>query len=252
MPTRVRDKLQGEINSCDIPTIEAFQVWEKMRTSKKTKSSMTNELPARLRQEFGPELAGPASIIFNNIAQTGQWVSHWRHESAVPLKKTTEQPSDESDIRLISITYKLSQQMEKFVLAWLYYYIEDKLDRDQFGGARKHSIAHYLIEIMNFVLYNQDLCEPRATLLAAIDISKSFNNNDHSITITMLSDMGVPGWLLRIVASYLTNRTLSVRFKGSSSENKNMPGGTPAGTILGLNLFLILFNYAGSQPIILA
>ena len=61
----------------------------------------------------------------------------------------------------------------------------------------------------------------------------------------MLSDMGVPGWLLRIVASYLTNRTLSVRFKGSSSENKNMPGGTPAGTILGLNLFLILFNYAG-------
>ena len=135
--------------------------------------------------------------------------------------------------------------MEKFVLKWLHKYISDKLDRDQFGGVKGHSIAHYLIEIMNFVLYNQDLSEPVSTMITAVDIHKGFNKVDHSKTITILSDMEVPGWLLRIVASYLSNRTLSIRYRQVTSTTRQMPGATGAGTILGLNLFLILFNGAG-------
>ena len=46
--------------------------------------------------------------------------------------------------------------MERFVIDWLIYYIGDQLDRDQFGGQKGHSIAHYRIEIINFVSYNQD------------------------------------------------------------------------------------------------
>ena len=49
-----------------------------MKTGKNIKSSVPGEHPARLRHEFGPELAGPASIIFNKIASTGQWLDHWK------------------------------------------------------------------------------------------------------------------------------------------------------------------------------
>ena len=95
--------------------VEAWHVWEVMKKGKNTKSSVYGELPARLRQEFGPELAEPAAIIFNRIGVTGQWPMHWKEGSAVPLKKV-EQPKDESETRLIEITYYLSLQMEKFVL----------------------------------------------------------------------------------------------------------------------------------------
>ena len=174
------------------------------------KSSVPGELPARLRHEFGPELAEPAAIIFKQIASTGQWVQHWKEGSAVPLKKVPN-PKDESETRLIEITNYLSLQMEKIVLKWLLSFISDKLDRDQFGGAKGHSTAHYLIEIMNFVLYNQDLSEPISTILSAVDIQKGFNKVDHEKTITILSDtMKVPGWLTRIVASYLSLRTLKI------------------------------------------
>ena len=244
LPERVRQKLLAEVNTCDIPVIQEYQVWSKMKAGKKTKSTVPGELPAKLRHEFGPELAAPATILFNNIAQKGQWVQHWKHGSALPLKKINN-PKDESDTRLIEITFYLSLQMEKFVIEWLHKFISEKLDRDQFGGAKGHSVAHYLTEIMNFVLYNQDLSEPLATILTAVDIHKGFNKIDHLITVTKLSDMEIPGWLLKIVCSYLADRTLSIRYRNETSSTRKMPGGTGAGTILGLEIFLILFNDAG-------
>ena len=41
---------------------------------------MPGEMPARLRQEFNVELAEPASIIFNNIAQSAIWPQTWKDE----------------------------------------------------------------------------------------------------------------------------------------------------------------------------
>ena len=57
--------------------------------------------------------------------------------------------------------------------------------------------------------------------------------------------MNVPGWLLNIVKGFLEERTLIVNFKGADSSSKEMPGGGPQGTILGLFLFLIQINDAG-------
>jgi hypothetical protein len=83
-------------------------------------------------------------------------------------------------------------------------------------------------------------------MITAVDISKGFNKIDHCKIIVKLSEeFSVPGWLLRIVYSYLSNRTLSVRYKSETSTPRHMPGGTGAGTIIGLEIFLILFNGAG-------
>ena len=116
----------------------------------------------------------------------------------MPVKKVPD-PKDESETRLIEITYYLSLQMEKIVLQWLLSFISGKLDRHQFGGAKGHSVAHYLIEIINFVLYNQDLSQTAATILAAVDVHKGFNKVSHSKTITVLANkMEVPELSLKI------------------------------------------------------
>ena len=78
-----------------------------------------------------------------------------------------------------------------------------------------------------------------------VDFSKAFNRQDHAILITKLSDMGVPSWLLKIVISFLTNRTMVVRYKGETSDVKMLPGGGPQGALLGLFLFLVLINDVG-------
>ena len=54
--------------------------------------------------------------------------------------------------------------------------------------------------------------------------------------------MSVPNWLLKILMGFLKNRKLVVKYNGAYSEMKDMPGGGPAGTILGMVLFIILVN----------
>ena len=65
--------------------------------------------------------------------------------------------------------------------------------------------------------------------------------------MTKLSDMGVPGWLLKIVMSFLKNRQMLVKYKGMQSSIKSLPGGGPQGTILALLLFIVLINDLGFE-----
>ena len=54
--------------------------------------------------------------------------------------------------------------------------------------------------------------------------------------------MGVPGWLIKIISGFLKNRTMKMSVDGGTSSPKLMPGGGPAGTTLGLLMFVILVN----------
>ena len=65
--------------------------------------------------------------------------------------------------------------------------------------------------------------------------------------ITKLTDLGLPGWLLRIVVAFLSEREMVVKYKGQTSGIKSLPGGGPQGTLLGLLLFIILINDLGYE-----
>ena len=124
-------------------------------------------------------------------------------------------------------------------------FISKRLDPKQFGGLKGNSISHYLIELINFILYNQDHDLPIAILACAIDFSKAFNRQNHNILIVKLSDMGVPGWLLNLVMGFLVDRVMLLRYRGATTDSKPLPGGGPQGTLLGLLLFLVLINDCG-------
>ena len=92
---------------------------------------------------------------------------------------------------------------------------------------------------------NQDSQEQTAILACLVGFQKAFNRINHNLIITKPSDMGVPGWLLAIVAAFLKDRRMLVRYKGKQSNIKSLPAGGTQGTLLGLLLFIILINDAG-------
>lgn len=57
--------------------------------------------------------------------------------------------------------------------------------------------------------------------------------------------MGVPVWLMNTVMGFLSNRSMVLNYKGSTSAEKPLPGGGAQGTLLGLILFLVLINDCG-------
>ena len=244
LPEKVKIKLNSPVSTDALPDISDPDVYSTIRRSKKPRSSVPGDLPRRIIKEFAPELAPPAAKIFRQITRTGTWPKQWRTEYGTPLQKISN-PVDEDDLRIISLTNYFSKQYEHFVILWLLKYVGSQLDCAQYGGVKGSSISHYLINFINFILYNQDLAVPQAVVAVMVDFSKAFNRINHNTIITILSEMGVPGWLLRIVIGFLTDRELILRHKGGSSGRKSMPGGGPQGTKLGLFLFLILINAVG-------
>ena len=138
--------------------------------------------------------------------------------------------------------------MQSYVIDWLYKEIGHKLDYSQYGALKGSSTSHYMVDLVNFVLYNQDLKNPLATHAVLYDFSKAFNRQEHNTLITILSDMGTPGWLLKLVIAFLEDRKIILRHKGASSEEESLLGGGPQGTKLGLFLYLIIINKAGYKP----
>ena len=63
-------------------------------------------------------------------------------------------------------------------------------------------------------------------LAVMIDYSKSFNRICHNNIIRILSNMGVPGWLLIIVMGFLTDKELIVRYEGKHSGRNWLSGGS--------------------------
>ena len=79
-------------------------------------------------------------------------------------------------------------------------------------------------------------------------MSKAFNRMSHQKVIEDLFDVKVPGWLLLILISYLTERKMMFKFIGVFSSLRLLPGSSPQGTVLGVILFIIYFNGAALRP----
>ena len=106
-----------------------------------------------------------------------------------------------------------------------------------------------MITLYDFILSHTDTSRvPKAVLVALIDFSKAFNRINHGKVIVRLSDWGVPGWLLKILISYLSGRSMILRYKGAKSSRHQMPGGSPQGALLGVLLYLVYVNDIGMDP----
>ena len=243
LPARVKTNLNTASNPTSKPEYECYK---KIQRAKKPKSGVPGELPPNIIKEFSVELAKPLQILYNKIIQSGKWPQHWKTEYTTPISKVPV-PATEDDLCPISLTPFFSKVMEHFVVKWLLDMFGHKLDFRQYGGLKGNSINHYLIELLNFILYNQDNREPTAILACLIDFSKAFNRQNHNLLITKLSDLGVPSWLLKIVISFLQNRSMIIRYNGTSSCPVSLPGGGPQGTLLGLLLFLLLIDDVGFE-----
>ena len=248
-PPYIKEKLARGKTDPTKPILEEFEVYEKLCKSKKPNSLIPGDLPVKLVKEFTVELASPITLIYNRITETAVYPSQWVVEYQLAIPKVNP-PLTEDDTRNIASTAYFSKVYESFLGEWIFPFIEPFLDPGQCGGLKGSSISHYLVKLLHFVHGYLDLKQPHAVLLAMIDLEKAFNRVSHQLVIEDLANMHVPGWLLLILISYLTNRSMFMRHKGATSTRRLLPGSTPQGAFLGILLFIIIFNGALLRPAI--
>ena len=246
-PPRVLEILEHGKTDPNKPLLEDWQVHKQLVKAKKPKGMVPGDLPVKIVKEFTPELSKPVATIFNSITQTGEYPRQWVVEYQLAIPKV-HPPKSEEDLRNISSTAFLSKVYESCIGQWLFPYIEPFLDPGQCGGLKGSSITHYLVKLLHFVHSFIDKRDPHAVLLVLVDLEKAFNRVSHQWVIQDLADMNVPGWLLLILVSYLTERSMFMRYSQCQSSRRFLPGSSPQGTFLGILLFIIVFNGALLRP----
>ena len=113
-------------------------------------------------------------------------------------------------------------------------------DPSQFGNVKGSSTTHYLIKLTNKAFRSTD--KGLATTAITIDYSKAFDLVDHTTLITKLLELGVRRKVIKLIASFLTNRKHYTKINGVKSALTNITCGVPQGTLSGPKLFTILIK----------
>lgn len=82
----------------------------------------------------------------------------------------------------------------------------------------------------------------KSTNIGFLDMSKAFDKMDRGKLITMLKLKNINPYLIRVIDSFLTNRTQAVRMNGISSSTLPVLNGTPQGTLLGPMFWLLYID----------
>ena len=196
-----------------------------MKSSKIT-DSVPGDIPAIILKEFLPEFATPVTAILKESVRAHTWPSIYKKEYHLPLQKVPS-PETEDDVRGIGLPAWASKQLERLVLDWIWSYISSHLDPDQMGGRPGCSIEHYIVKMVHFILSKMDGDRNSAVLAVPVDYSKAYNRMLHSDILCNLVDLNVPPCATKLIKSYLSSRSMCVRYMGATSTFKTCPGGGP-------------------------
>ena len=123
--------------------------------------------------------------------------------------------------------------------------MKDSRDKTQYGNQKKVSIQHYLIKMLHQVLCSVDVSSARksvAVILEMVDWSQAFDRQSHTLGIKSFIDNGVRPSLIPILISFFQDRKMKVKWKGTISSARSLPGGGPQGGTLGIEEYLSQSN----------
>ena len=116
-------------------------------------------------------------------------------------------------------------------------YFNDVLSKYQCGFRKSFVAQNYLLYMIETIRETRD--NHRVFAAVMTDLSKAFHCIFHELLVVKLHAYGFDESSLKVIISYLKNRTQTTKVGSSFSELLNIIYGVPQGSILGPLLFII-------------
>lgn len=180
--------------------------------------------------------------IFNASLRLRHFPDAWKEADVVVIPKPGQSLTHPQNYRPISLLSTVGKLLEKIMLTRLQHWAtESSVIPDQQHGFRaSHSTNHQLLRVTEYI--TQGFNRHQATGALFLDVAKAFDKVWHEGILYKLLQLEAPRWLVRMIASYLSNRTFRVKLGNTRSSKKTVTAGTPQGSLLSPLLFTI-FTY---------
>lgn len=166
----------------------------------------------------------------------------WKNAQVIPLKKPFKNPSEPKNYRPISLTNSLSKILEHI----LHRRLRDNLEQnntiiqEQFGFVKNKSTTLQLARIVDEAMKTSNIKYSTAMIL--LDIEKAYDTIWRKGLIYKMQRQNIPIHLIKIIDSFLKQRTIQVKIKDKISAKLNTEEGLPQGSVIAPTLFNIYIN----------
>lgn len=223
------------------------EIYRTIMSLKNTKSVGDDEIPVKLLKFIVDEIAEPLAYIVNLTLSSGIFPENFK----VSLIKAIYKKGNKTEInnyRPVALLSNVSKIFEKIIYNRLITFLEHfQILSDTQNGFRKNkSTIRALYQALCSIFEERN--NKKNTIAVYLDLSKAFDNVDHSILVDKIEHYGIRGTAKNLIKSYLSNRTQCVFETDSNSgeqlrsEKRVIQKGVPQGSILGPLLYLIYTN----------
>ena len=153
--------------------------------------------------------------------------------------------------RPTSLLPTISKIFERIIHNQMYEHFNNNnlLAAQQYGFRKLHSTEYAAVKLIDHVSKQMESGNIPCTLY--IDLSKAFDTLSFDILIHKWKYYCFSGTELKLLTSYLTNRTQYVKYKNYESDIVEISAGIPQGSILGPFLFSMILFYLAISCIFL-
>jgi len=172
------------------------------------------------------------TAIYNSALKLQHFPINWKKAQVITIPKPGKDPKFPQNRRPISLLSTLGKIYERVLLNRLMEFVEERklIPEEQFGFMAGCSTTHQLLRLMESI--TEGFQTRQTTIAVFLDISKAYDTTWHTGLIYKLIGMGLPGDLIKIIESFLSQRSFRVRMDGAHSEWKNLKAGVPQGAVL--------------------
>lgn len=231
-----------QIDTSDINYTNVTEVQECVRRLKNSKAPGIDKIHNSLIKNLPPLAVILLTLIINSCLKLSYFPNEWKHAKVIGIRKPNKPASAPSSYRPISLLSSLSKILERIILSRLNGHLTDNniLPHQQHGFRSQYSTITQLHKLTTHI--RDSLSNKLSTGLISIDIEKAFDRVWHEGLIYKLIKTDTPQYLIRIISSFLANRSFQTIVNNQLSSTRLIEFGVPQGAVLSPTLYNIFVH----------